>query len=287
MGRNLRAGPANAASGHTCASALVAFIVCLPAASFAAGACYKAESLKGPYGEPGSKPIEPVCLALEKNLNEFCDEPPMVCKLRIHPIHAHELSLPRWEPVELGGNLSLIEELIRTPYASAPDPNAAQQVWQGLRPDIEAAFQDGRLTVSTAMLDLYQTGTKAKVYRYDLGDCAQKNPYLGASNKNGSWAVKIKTPEISVNLAPIGYKDLEKRYYPLAGSWFGGDVFLFRGKAFSYYMLGFHRQGENPDLPPTNELRVNQGINYILNGKPTIFFRNVCELNYQPARRPK
>lgn len=75
------------------ASALVVYLG-FQGASLAAGHCYRAESLKGPYGEPTSEPIEPVCLALERNLNEFCDQPPMVCELKIHPRHARELALP-------------------------------------------------------------------------------------------------------------------------------------------------------------------------------------------------
>ena len=264
-------------------------VMCLSfqAPSLAAGHCYKAESLKGPNGEHTSKPIEPVCLAMERNLNEFCEQPPMVCDLKIHPKHARELALPKWEPVDLGGNFSLVEELIRTPYRSAPDPNAADHVWEGERPGIEAAFKEGRLKVSTAQLDLYQTGTKAKTYRYDLGDCTQKNSYLKLRNDNGNWEVELKTPEVRVNLAPNDYRTMETRYRSLSGAGLGGEVFFFRGQTFSYHMLGFRRKGENPDLPSTNEARVNQGVHFLLNGKPTIDYRNVCELNYQPARHTK
>lgn len=50
-------------------------VVCLSfqAPSLAARQSYKAESVKGPNGEHTSKPVEPGCLALERNLNEFCD----------------------------------------------------------------------------------------------------------------------------------------------------------------------------------------------------------------------
>lgn len=152
---------------------------------------------------------------------------------------------------------------------------------------MEAALKEGRLKVSTAQLDLYQTGTKANTYRYDLGDCVQKNPYLLPTNDNGAWEVELKTPEIRVSLAPHEYRAMEKRYRLLSHSGLGGEIFFFRGKAYSYHMLGFRRKGENPDLPSTNEARVNQGTHFLLNGKPTADYRDVCELNYQPARHTK
>lgn len=282
-----RAGPDQGAKARIAVSALVACLATTSLCAHAAQRCYKAESLKDAYGKSTGKPIEPVCLALEKNLNEFCDEPPMVCKLKIHPRHANELALPQWEPVDLGGSLRLLEELIRTPYASAPDPTAAERVWQTHRPGIEAASKEGRLSVSTAMLDLFQTGTKSRVYSYDLGDCAQKNPFLKASDEHGAWEVALKSPEIWVNLSPSAHNAMARHHYFLASGALGGQVFLFRGKTFTYSMLGFWRQGENPDLPPTNEVRVNQGSNFLLNGKSTIHFRNVCALNYQPARYTK
>lgn len=179
----------------------------------------------------------------------------MVCDLKIHPKHARELALPKWEPVDLGGNLSLLEELIRTPYRNAPDPNAADHVWDGERHGIEAALNEGKLSVSTSRLDICQTGTKAKTYRYDLGDSAQKNSYLKLRNDNGGWEVELKTPEVRVKLAPDDHRDMEKLYYPMFRSGLGGQIFFHRHKTFTYYMFGFRRKGENPDLPSTNEAR--------------------------------
>lgn len=260
---------------------------CLPGPSQASDRCYKAESLKGPNGERTSRPIQPVCLALEKNLNEFCDQPPMVCDLKIHPKHARDLALPKWEPVDLDGSLGLLEDLIRAPYLSARDARAASQVWESARPDIEAAFNERRLKVSTAQLDLYQTGFTAKTYRYDLGDCAQKNPRLEPSNDGGAWRTELAAPEVRVSLAPEEYRAIETRYYMLAHGTIDGQVFFYRGRTFTYYMLGYHRKGVDPSLPPTNEVRVNQGAHFLLNGKPTIDYRQVCELNYEPARNAK
>lgn len=253
----------------------------------AEGHCYKAQPLGGPFGEPKSNQIEPVCRALERNLNEFCDQPPMVCELKIHPKYARDLSLPIWKPVHLGGDFGLLEELIRAPWQSAPDPNAASKILEEVRPGIEAAFAEGRLKASTSEIDLYQTGTRVKIYRYDLGDCAQKNPFSNGMG-NHNWEVALKSPEIRNYLAPESYSALGLRYYLLpGGSPLAGEVFFFRGKAFTYYMFGFQRKGVNPNLPPINEVRVDQGINFQLNGKPTIFLRNVCELNYQPGRDKK
>jgi len=252
-----------------------------------AGRCYKAEPVKGSDGKAIQKLIPPVCRALEANLNEFCDQPPMVCELKIHPRHARELSLPKWEPVDLDGSVSLLEELIRAPWKNSVDPTAGGRIWEDARPDIEGAFNEGRLRVSTARLDLYQTGIKAKTYRYDLGDCRQKNKYLELTNEGGAWEVRLRPAEVHVELGSEEYWALEKLYSPLARSSFASDIFLFRGQPFSYYMFGFTGEGESPDSLPHNEVRVDQGKNYLLRGEPTTFFNNVCHLKYQPTRTTK
>lgn len=256
-------------------------VLSLPSSSLAKGRCYKAESLKGPYGEPGTKPIEPVCRALERNLNEFCDEPPMVCDLKIHPEHRAELALPKWTPVELDGSLKFLEDLIRAPWQSSLVYDAATTVWESERPDLEAALIADRLRVSSAPLDLYQTGLMAEVYRYDLGNCAQKNPHLTPTNINDAWDEQLTGPDIQNIPSPNDVRALEKRYQALGHLGLGGQVFLYRGKTFMYYMYGYHRPGTDPSLPPTNEVGVDQGINYLLNDKPTVFFRNVCQLSYK------
>ncbi len=64
------------------------------------------------------RPNEPVCEVLAKNLNRFCDSPPMVCRLKIHPDFSQDLALPDWKPLAHQTDLRRIEEFIRAPWES-------------------------------------------------------------------------------------------------------------------------------------------------------------------------
>jgi hypothetical protein len=54
-----------------------------------------------------------MCRLYERNLNRFCNEPPMVCDRKIHPDFAQYFSFPKWEEVDVEKNLHIIEAYIK------------------------------------------------------------------------------------------------------------------------------------------------------------------------------
>jgi hypothetical protein len=265
------------------ALSLVTLCLAPNVSAHAAGNCYKAEPVKGPDGKPIAKLIEPVCRALEKNLNEFCDEPPLVCSLKIHPKYRRTLALPKWETVELDGGMALVEEFIRAPWKTAHDQQASQRIWDDERPGLEAAFQEGKLRVATSHLDLYQTGKPDKVYMLDLSsDCEQKNSHL-TSNDRSEWAGEFESPKRRVYYAPETIHSLERHFQSLFLTGLYGEIFLFRGKTFTYSIASYWPRYDSQRRVPVIGVFVDQGYHLMHDGE-TISYRNVCQLDYQLGR---
>lgn len=109
-----------------------------------------------------------VCEAFLKNLNALPpDDPPMVCELKIHPTHP-EFSRPRWEELDVQGNLPLIYEAesllwIKTPIGTKPKPFDAWQMQYQERIKVGPAKARLRRTV----LDLNGSGPETLVW-YEL-----------------------------------------------------------------------------------------------------------------------
>ena len=243
----------------------------------AAGQCYKANPVNDVNGKP--QPIAEVCKALVKNLNEFCDEPPMVCGIKIHPKYAKQFTFPDWQPVELNGSISLVESAYRTPWESVRDKSAASKLWEEDRPAVEAALSEGRLTVKRAMLDLFQLGEKVETYRIDYGDCEKENADRLLQHAPEQWNLPLKTSSTRTALSPNSYRFLEKSYNfsshaPIT------DVFLHRDQVYWYFMHGYYPRED--DLPAINKIHIRRAaINASADIKPTLFEKEICDINYR------
>ena len=230
------------------------------------------------------KPIEPVCTAMEKNLNQFCDQPPMACGLKIAPEFRQQITLPEWTPLDARASRGLIEEFIRAPWQDATSLSQQEKdaLWEEDRPEIEQALAEKRLSFSSAQLDLYNLGQSQKAYRLDLGDCESKNADF-ANPK--FWGEKIDAASIRIQFAPEVAKPLFDQYFTVEKTIFG-NAFIFAGKTYSYYMHG-KANYVNEDEPPAenwlevfrNETWTNPG-----NNKISLSRDYICNFNYQPTQ---
>lgn len=243
--------------------------------SAGAGMCYTAVPVPDLKGK--DTPIEPICHELEENLNAFCDEPPVVCGLKVAPKFTGEFAFPAWRSVALDGGLDLVESLVRAPWASISSEQGKEDVWKDYRAVLAPALADGRLTVATAELDLFQLGRAYKTYRIDAGNCAQLNADLSKEPKSIWWNWPLKSAQLYVLPAPEAIKEIESRYRNLARTGADGDILLFRGKPYAYFMFG----NQNAAVGPiNNQLVVKEGVNDSPGGAPRIRIRDVCYLKY-------
>jgi len=233
--------------------------------------CYTALPPKNAAGN--DKPIEPVCRVLEQNLNQFCDEPPMVCGLRIAPRFSNELAVPVWDPVDFGGRLSFVEALVRGEIEYLNAGKAATDVWNDFRAGYEEALQAGRLTVLTADLDMYRLGRPLTVYRVDPGDCEKRNS--SQLNSREQWNAQLASAGVFVYTAPEAVKSLEPQYR--FGPTPTGDVFLYNGRAY-FYNMGVLRPTSTGQ--PYNAVVVNEGSDEAAPDR-LLSISNVCEITYQ------
>lgn len=241
----------------------------------AGGMCYTAVPVPDLKGK--DMPIEPMCRELEENLNTFCDEPPVVCGLRVAPQFANDFTFPAWQPVALDGRLDLVESIIRAQWASLRNEQGKELVWKEYRAVFAQALADARLTVATADLDLFQLGRAYKTYRIDAGNCAQLNAHLSKEPKSVWWNWPLKYAQVFVVPAPDAVREIENKYVNGAMSGADGDIFVFRGKPYAYVMAG----NQNAARPPINNvLVIKEGVNDTLGGSPGIRVRDICVLKY-------
>lgn len=227
------------------------------------------------------RPIEPVCEVMEKNLNRFCDQPPMACGLKIAPEYRHQILLPYWIPMDHPeGYPGLIEEFIRMPWQ---EPHTHQQeVETELQEEltkIEQALTENRLSFSTAELDLYNLGKPQTAYRLDYGDCQIRNPQIADRTH---WNRAIQLAAVKIQIAPESAKTLFKQYFTVEKT-IHGNIFIYGGKTYSYLMDGYSNHLE--ELPPAeNSLIINRHERWTepISKEVNLNMRNICFFKYQP-----
>jgi len=172
----------------------------------------------------------PICRELERNLNRFCAAPPMVCQFQIHPDFKQHFQLPHWTVMDVEQHRGLIEELIKTPSLVQGYPPGADAVWKVVEPQVTRGLQDKTLKLERTALDLANLGKKELVYRLSTGNCSKHNQ----APKNGDLSRKYVQEGIYVNYAPEVQWKLHKKEYFINASGFTRDVFLYRGRTYSY-----------------------------------------------------
>src|ERR1700752_88695 len=81
----------------------------LAACAQGGGTCYTAVPLRDQAAN--DVPSEPVCRVLEQNLNQLCEQPPLVCGLKIAPQFSDRIELPVWTPVNTNAGVRLVESI--------------------------------------------------------------------------------------------------------------------------------------------------------------------------------
>ena len=249
------------------------------------GQCYVLKPLSDDKDNPqldadgNVQTIDPVCLAMEENLNQFCDQPPMVCGLQVAPRFRQQITFPEWSPLDPEANRSLIEEFFRAPWQDARIPEQNKlRLWEEERPKVEAALAAKRLTFSEARLDLFNVGKEQLTYRLDYGTCQADNQQL--ANKP-DWTTSSKSAPIQIQHAPPIIRPLFQEYFPI-GRGAAQEAFLFGGKTYTYWMMrGVDQHGvPQHDYP----LYVNRHERWAVHGdsKVNLTEHNKCRFDYQP-----
>jgi hypothetical protein len=256
---------------------IASFLWVLAAGVHAAGRCYTAQPV---ILKSKPQPIAPVCRALEANLNELCEQPPPMCALKIAPKYANDLSIPDWKPVDLHGNLDIVEATVRARWNIVPDKQAGQRIWDDERPAYEKALAAGTLTVKSAELDLFRIGKKSTAYRIDPGSCEADNRDVLQSMDKEVWNSGFITRTTLVLPSPPAVADIAQAYF--IGDVGEGDVLTYKGLPFRYVMATLQKRNSSQD--PTIALIVWQPTTLSQEGsKPSLFQQSVCHIEYQAS----
>ncbi len=219
-------------------------------------------------------PVEPICRVLDENLNQFCNEPPMVCGLKVAPKFKEKIIFPDWKAVA-NPNPAMIEELLMAPWANE-NSDSKKTLWNEQRPDMDTAFAEKRLKLSEAEIDLYNLGKAQTAYRLDYGNCEAINPQLKERQK---WGQASHVANILTLMAPIIFHQLQKDY----SIWFdlSREVFLYDGKIYFYGMNGSDNGGEKYN---DNNFIVNRFREENFDNKrKVLMMKNTCIFNYRPV----
>jgi hypothetical protein len=138
------------------------------------GACYRIVVERHPT----------LCKQFVKNLNLFCDEPPMKCDLKVHHSMKHLFTLPAWEPLDPVENFERVAKMYRTSLGigSESRPEGLSFLWKKwheMEPEVRRKAASGRLKLSRARFDPLNVPVywapaglgKPLVYRVDDLDC--------------------------------------------------------------------------------------------------------------------
>lgn len=176
--------------------------------------CYVLQPLLDEDGKVEA--IEPVCQAMEENLNQYCDQPPMVCQIQVAPKFHEIITFPVWKQLNPDGNRKFIERFSRTPWQlrSKDNDNLEEKIWQEEKSKIDAAFAGKTIAFSKGKLDLYNIGVPKPVFRLDYGTCSVDNQQL--SQRDG-WNSPLSPATIRVHYAPEELKGIYEGYFPLEG----------------------------------------------------------------------
>lgn len=224
------------------------------------------------------KVVEPVCRDMEANLNQFCDQPPMACELKIAPQFKEKFTFPQWQPIGKPVTLELIEAFLRAPWGDS----SGVILWESeYRPEVEAALAEKRLSFTTAELDLYNMGRVRSAYRLDYGNCHARNPGL---NERDTWGEAVKSAPVKTQYGPEVVVPLLEEYSSATGAFIRGHIFQYGGKTYSYWMHGYDSPGPI-DAKAENWLSINRSELYHSRVSPNYAFLatdNVCYFNYRP-----
>ena len=240
------------------------------------GQCYVPQPILDADGKV--EPIRPIYQAMEKNLNQFCFQPPMVCELKVAPEFQKQITMPDWTPLDPKENYGFMEKLFRTPLlVNSKSDDLEKKIWLRKKAEIDAAMAAGTLTLSKGLVDLYNLGEAQEAYRVDYGNCKINNPYLDNPEE---WGVSLKFNQIDIQHSPEVINKIFTKYYPIDSSPIN-DGFLFNGKTYSYYMFGYYDAG--PDTTE-NWLFVNSRERWISHSSDDINLskKTVCMFDYHP-----
>jgi hypothetical protein len=227
------------------------------------------------------RPNEPVCEVLAKNLNRFCDSPPMVCGLKIHPNFRKELAIPDWRPLAHQTDLRRIEEFIRAPWETSNTRKFEDDAWKREFPVIRTAIEERRLHAAEAPVDIYNLGKKQPAYRLDLGTCERDNPQVKDPKNKESWGQELRNNNIRIQHVPPVIRKLFKQYFPIGAGTIDGDIFTFSGGAYAYFMSGYEDNSATGEI--VNHLRVNRYEVVKLHAEQLrLAMDNICLFEYHP-----
>jgi hypothetical protein len=217
--------------------------VIIPTASLGAGECYRLIGQERYYDDvvtPDNK--NPVCKVVLDNLNMFCnDETPMVCRFKIHPNYSRQLSVPKWETLDIHKNMDMIEATVRAPdeiyERRAHDKEYQDKRWQEYYISLRKGLDEGTATLHKAHFDLRNIGKSYDVLRVQHGKCTGRA--IPADDPKKLATVQFERSKVDVEYTAEVLRIISPPTAYQGVHWVG-DVFFYRGTTYAYGWI-YHR----------------------------------------------
>jgi uncharacterized protein YecT (DUF1311 family) len=212
-----------------------------------------------------------MCREFERNLNQYCDAPPMLCETQIAPAFRKNFSLPKWEALDPEANLAMIEKFlrarvpVRTDWIGKPEEQKwREKKWKEYEPGFLQRLKAGEIKFFRARFDLNHDGKQELVYRLIDRECPVDDPSRYHFPGN---------PQLMVMDEATGEFDPEYTKY----LWDVYDVLLYQGRAH----LTHFGSGDNR---VNNALQIYDTVSGPGSGRFHIITRPVCGYEYLDQR---
>jgi hypothetical protein len=234
------------------------------------GSCY--ESTPVTFAR-GPDRVE-LCEALERNLNAFCDSPPMVCGLELSTEELG-LELPEWRELDTQENMDVLEDLVKGKWlrVQSNNPGLTDRIWSQVSAELEDSEPGEPATVSMTAVDIMNRGALDTVYALDTGTCQLARD---EGFKYGPRIFVQQDAEVMRN--PEWRARAEQGQPPYPGSSQLGtypfDVFRFQGRTYQFRWESRPSVIELVAPPSLESMDVDPQISGL-----AVF--TVCEFNYR------
>lgn len=126
-----------------------------------------------------------LCRDLERNLNTFKDEPPMVCGIRINP-DFEDFDVPDWEPMQAKDHVNLLKQLFweQNIHKGGYTPKAVAKEWKKYKFVLAEKISLGTVHLWKAQFDIDHDGKMDAVIKVADDQCNPVDDFYWPTDPN-------------------------------------------------------------------------------------------------------
>lgn len=161
-----------------------------------------------------------LCRDLERNLNTFKDEPPMVCGIRLNP-EFEDFRVPAWEPMRAKDHVGLLKQMYWAKYSGLGGytPEIIAEEWRKYLPELKQKIERGQVQIAKGHFDIEHDSDKESVVRLRDDGCDAVKYLMAFSPPDPNLFVLSTDGDVLYS----GYDRMSRN---------SSDTFLYKGRTY-------------------------------------------------------